>query len=241
MSLKGQVAFITGGSRGLGLAIAEALGAAGAKVAILAKGRGALESAAASLSASGIEVLALETDVTSAESLGRSVERVREQWGRIDALILNAGTWQGAPIHETTEEQWDQLLTLNLKGAFLTLKAALPMMKQAGRGTIVGISSIGGLTGQPGSAAYAASKWGLRGLLESASLELKRDRIRVSVVYPHNINSAGRPITTPAERDANLEPSDIAATVCHLVSAPDHISFPHVDVWPLSVGIGIRG
>lgn len=240
MSLRGQVAFITGGSRGLGLAIASALGGEGAKVAIAATGRARLESAAADLAARGIEALPLETDVTQSASVEQAVEAVRRRWGRLDALVLNAGTWAGAPIHETTEAQWDQLLTLNLKGAFLTLRAALPLMKAAGRGTIVGIASIGALTGQPGSAAYAASKWGLRGLLESAALELAPDRIRVSLVYPHNINSAGRAIAAGAERDANLEPDDIAATVAHLVSAPSHVQFPHVDVWPLAAGIGVR-
>ncbi len=240
MSLQGQVAAVTGGSRGLGLAIAEALGAAGARVAILATGREALEAAAASLAAGGIEALPLVTDVTDAGSVGAAVEAVRERWGRLDALVLNAGTWSGAAIEDTTEAQWDQLLSLNLKGAFLTLRAALPLMRAGGRGTVVGISSIGGLTGQPGSAAYAASKWGLRGLLESAALELKPDRIRVSVVYPHNINSAGRALTSAAERDAHLEPADIAATVRHLVSAPAHVQFPHVDVWPLSAGVGVR-
>jgi len=132
-------------------------------------------------------------------------------------------------------------LGLNLKGAFLTLRAALPLMQAAKRGTVVGISSIGGLTGQPGSAAYAASKWGLRGLLESAALELQPDGIRVSVVYPHNINSAGRALDSPEARRSNLDPADIAATVLHLVSAPAHVSFPHVDVWPIAAGIGVRG
>lgn len=240
MRLEGQVAVITGGSRGLGLAIAEALGAEGARVAILAKGRAQLDEAAASLAARGIEALALEADVTSAESVERAVTEVQRRWSRLDALILNAGIWQGAPIEKTTDAQWGQLLSINLTGAFLTLRAALPTMKAAKRGTIVGISSVGGLTGQPGSAAYAASKWGLRGLLESAALELKPDRIRVSVVYPHNINSAGRALTSAADRDANLDPSDIAAMVCHLVSAPSHVSFPHVDVWPLSAGVGVR-
>lgn len=241
MSLAGQVALITGGSRGLGLAIAEALGAAGARVAVLAKGREELDRAAASLASRGIDVMARSTDVTDAASVDAAVAAVRERWGRLDALVLNAGTWQGAPIVNTTEAQWDLLLGLNLKGAFLTLRAALPLMQAAKRGTVVGISSIGGLTGQPGSAAYAASKWGLRGLLESAALELQPDGIRVSVVYPHNINSAGRALDSPEARRSNLDPADIAATVLHLVSAPAHVSFPHVDVWPIAAGIGVRG
>jgi NADP-dependent 3-hydroxy acid dehydrogenase YdfG len=167
--------------------------------------------------------------------------------GRLDILVLNAGTWQGSPIQETTEAQWDFLLDLNLKGAFLALKHALPPMIQRGAGTVVGIDSLGGLVGQPGSAAYAASKWGLRGLLESAALELKPHGIRVSVVYPHQINSAGQPIPS-AERDRKLETADIADLVAFVCAAPRHVAIGHVTIWPLAAGVrdtmissGIRG
>ena len=111
-------------------------------------------------------------------------------------------------------------------------------MIAAKRGTVVGIASLGGFVGQPNSAAYAASKWGLRGLLESAALELKPHRVRVSIVAPHNINSAGRDIApgTP-ERDRNLEPAEIAALVAWICGAPDHVAVGNVTIWPVAAGI----
>jgi NADP-dependent 3-hydroxy acid dehydrogenase YdfG len=103
----------------------------------------------------------------------------------------------------------------------------------------VGIDSIGGLAGSAGAAAYSASKYGLRGLLESAALELRRSHVRVSAVYPHNINSAQRTIADDSpERFQNLEPEDIAALVAFVCAAPRHVAIGHVTIWPLHAGIG---
>ncbi|HEY2955492.1 MAG TPA: SDR family NAD(P)-dependent oxidoreductase [Candidatus Eisenbacteria bacterium] len=238
MKLEGQVALITGGSRGLGLAIAQALAAEGAALGLVARDGAELEKAVQRLSASGARALGAEADVTRAADVERAVRAVLERWNRLDILVLNAGTWQGAKIHEMTEAAWDQLLALNLKGAFLTLKAALPTLIAQKRGTIVGISSLGGLVGQPGSSAYAASKWGLRGLLESAALELKPHHIRVSIVYPHNMNSAGRAIDPGSpDRNQSIEPGEVASLVAWICCAPGHVSVGNVSIWPIDAGI----
>jgi len=106
----------------------------------------------------------------------------------------------------------------------------------------VGIDSLGGRVGQPGSAAYAASKWGLRGLLESAALELKPHRVRVSLVAPHRMNSAGRPIEPGSpERDQELETADVAALVAFICSAPEHVAIGNATIWPLAAGIRSQG
>lgn len=238
MKLAGQVALVTGGSRGLGLAIARSLGAEGASVACVARPGTELDAAVASLAASGITALAAPADVTKDAEVAAAVKATLDRFGRLDVLVLNAGTWQGAPIHETTESQWDLLLDLNLKGAFLALRHAIPAMIAAKRGTVVGIASLGGFVGQPNSAAYAASKWGLRGLLESAALELKSHRVRVSIVAPHNINSAKRDIAAGSkERDQNLEPEEIASLVAWICSAPDHVAVGNATIWPVAAGI----
>jgi len=239
--LEGQVALVTGGSRGLGHAIARALAAESAALALLARPGAELDQAVGALTATGARAIAAPADVTRAAEVERAMRTTLEQLGRLDILVLNAGTWQGAPLHEASEAMWDQLIGLNLKGAFLALKAALPSMIAQKRGTIVGISSLGGLVGQPGSAIYAASKWGLRGLLESAALELKPHHIRVSIVYPHNINSAGRAIAPGSdERRKAVEPAEIASLVAWICTAPEHVSVGNVTVWPIDAGITWR-
>jgi len=241
MKLKGQVALITGASRGLGLEIARALAAEGASIACLARDGDELKAAVATLRASGVDALATPADVTSAAQVESAVGAAVEHWGKLDIVVLNAGTWQGAPLTETSESMWDLLLDLNLKGAFLTLKYALPHLQKQRRGTVVGIASLGAFVGQPGSSAYAASKWGLRGLLESVALEVKAQRVRVSIVAPHNINSAGRAIEPgSAERDRNLEPADIASLVAWICTAPEHVSLGTATIWPLAAGIAMK-
>jgi NAD(P)-dependent dehydrogenase (short-subunit alcohol dehydrogenase family) len=242
MILANQVALITGASHGLGLASARALAAEGAAVACLARPGVELERAVAELRASGTEALAVAADVTRADQVERAVQATIEQWGRLDIVVLNAGTWKGAPLTETSEEMWDQLVDLNLKGAFLTLKSALPWLIERRRGTIVGIASLGAWVGQPHASAYAAAKWGLRGLLESVALEVKPHGIRVSIVAPHNINSAGRKIAPEsAERLHAVEPAEVAALVAFLCGAPDHVSVGNVTIWPVGAGIVSQG
>ncbi len=237
MKLQDQVAIVTGGSHGLGLAIARELAAEGAGVALVARAGAKLDQAVASLGA-GRRAIGVPADVTREADVAAAVGRTIAELGRLDIVVLNAGTWAGSPIVETTEASWDSLLDLNLKGAFLTLKHALPPLVAQQRGTVIGIASLGALVGQPGSAAYAASKWGLRGLLESAALEVKPHRVRVSVVYPHNINSAGEAYAAGSpERDRHLEPADIASLVGWICAAPDHVAVGNVSIWPLHAGV----
>ena len=242
MKLKHQVALITGASHGLGLATARSLAAEGAAIACLARPGPDLDRAVAELRATGSPALAAAADVTQAAEVERAVQATIEQWGRLDIVVLNAGTWKGAALHETSEAMWDQLLDLNLKGAFLTLKSALPWLIERKRGTIVGIASLGAWVGQPNASAYAAAKWGLRGLLESVALEVKPHGIRVSIVAPHNMNSAGRTIAPgSAERLHTIEPAEVAALIAFLCTAPDHVAVGNVTVWPVGAGIVSQG
>ena len=242
MDLAGKSALVTGASRGLGHAIATALATRGAALACVARAGAELDATVAALHAKGAKALAVAADVTQAAEVEAAVQATVEGHGGLDIVVLNAGTWQGAPLHQTSEEMWDQLLDLNLKGAFLTLKYALPHLMARGRGTIVGITSLGGWVGQPGATAYAASKWGLRGLLESAALEAQPAGVRVSIVAPHNINSVGRTIEPGSEaRSHTLETTEIAELVAHICSAPDHVAIGNVTIWPIGAGIRAQG
>ena len=238
MKLEGQVALVTGGSRGLGLATLRALGREGASLACLARNQAEIDRATAALAAEGHDVLGLRADVTSEREVRQAVDQALAKWNRLDVVVLNAGTWQGASLQDTTEAAWDLLIDLNLKGAFLTLKAVVPTLIQQRRGVVIGIGSLGAMVGQPGSAAYAASKWGLRGLLESAALELKPHGVRVSLVHPHNMNTAGPPIAAGApERIRAIDPEDVAALVAWVATAPEHVAVGNVTVWPQAAGI----
>jgi 3-oxoacyl-[acyl-carrier protein] reductase len=240
MKLQDKVALVTGASRGLGLAIARELLAQGASVACMARASEELAAAVTQLAGSGARAMAAPADVTHEAEVAAVIGNVVAAWKRLDILVLNAGTWQGAPLAETTEAQWDFLLDLNLKGAFLPLKHSIPHLTQQPGSTVVGISSIGGLAGQAGSAAYAASKWGLRGLLESAALELKKDRVRVSLVYPHNMNSAQRAIDPgSAERTRYLETREVAELVGFVCAAPPYAAIGNVSIWPLDAGLSV--
>ena len=242
MKLEHQVVLITGASHGLGLATARSLAAEGAAIACLARPGPDLDRAVSELHATGGEALAVAADVTQAAEVERAVQATVEQWGRIDIVVLNAGTWKGAALVETSEAMWDQLLDLNLKGAFLTLKSALPWLIERKRGSIVGIASLGAWVGQANAPAYAAAKWGLRGLLESVALEVKPHGIRVSIVSPHNMNSAGRAIAPGSdERLHHIEPAEVASLIAFLCTAPDHVAVGNVTVWPVGAGIVSQG
>ena len=238
MKLEGKVALVTGASRGLGAAIASALGAEGAAVACVARPSRELDKTVAHLRNHAVRAAGFGADVTNDSAMKAAVDGAVAALGHLDVVILNAGGWRGGKIHETSEADWDAMVDLNLKGAFLTLRHAIPHLIAREAGTVIGIGSIGALVGSTGAAAYSASKFGLRGLLESAALELKPHRIRVGVVYPHNINSVGNeyPPGSP-ERDGNVEPEDVARTVLFMCTAPDYVSIGHATVWPLAAGI----
>lgn len=238
----GRAALITGASRGLGLAIARALAADGMAIACVARAGAELDAAVRALERSGARAIAAPADVTREDEVARAVDAAAGAFGRLDVAVLNAGTWQGAAIAATSEDLWDRLLDLNLKGAFLALKHAIPHLVRRRGSTVVGIASLGAWVGQPEAAAYAASKWGLRGLLESAALELKPQGVRVSIVAPHNINPGGREIDPgSAERAHAVEPDEVAAVVAHVCRAPAHVAIGNVTVWPVGAGIRSEG
>jgi NADP-dependent 3-hydroxy acid dehydrogenase YdfG len=237
VTLQGHVALVTGASRGLGLAISRSLAAENVRVALLARAGAELDDAAKQVAAVS-DAIAVRADVTQEGEVAAAVAEAVRHFGRLDIVVLNAGTWQGAPIQDTSEAQWDQLLDLNLKGSFLALKHAIPRLVARKGGTVVGIGSIGGWVGQANSAAYAASKWGLRGLLESAANELRPHGIRVSMVHPHNMNSAGKRIEAGSdERAYQLENADVASLVTWICGAPEHVQVGNATIWPRAAGI----
>jgi 3-oxoacyl-[acyl-carrier protein] reductase len=185
--LEGQVALVTGASRGIGKAVAEALAAGGARVAGLARSRDGAQAAAGGLPGTGH--LGLTCDVTDAASVDAAVKRVEEELGSLDILVNNAGITADNILVRLGDDEWDQVLDTNLKGAFHMMRAAGRGMMRRRSGRIINISSVVGLTGNKGQANYAASKAGLVGLTKTVARELAARGVLCNAVAPGFIDT----------------------------------------------------
>jgi 3-oxoacyl-[acyl-carrier protein] reductase len=187
MVLKDQVALITGASSGIGRATAEAMAREGARVGVnYLKNKSGAEQAVEAIRKAGGEALAIHADVTSAADVQAMVAAMRKQWGRIDILINNAGDLLARrSLPDMTEEYWDQIMALNLKSAFLCVKAVWEEMVARKSGCIVNVTSIAGRNGGgPGAAAYAAAKGGLLTYTKGLAKELAPQGVRVNAIAP---------------------------------------------------------
>jgi 3-oxoacyl-[acyl-carrier protein] reductase len=188
-SLKSRSVLVTGGSKGIGKGIARVFANAGAKVAILARHGDRAEAAAKEI---GHGAFGVAGDVTSPASLETAVKTVAARNGGLDVLCANAGIFPPAKLEEMSVEQWDEVIDTNLKGTFLSVKAALPYLKKSDQGRIVITSSITGpVTGFPGWTHYGATKAGQLGFMRTACIELAKYGITVNAVMPGNILTEG--------------------------------------------------
>ncbi len=188
-SLKGRSVLVTGASKGIGKGIARVFANAGAKVAILARHGDQAEAAAKEI---GLGTFGLAGDVTSQASLEAAVKAVVARNGGLDVLCANAGIFPPAKLEEMSVEQWDEVIDTNLKGTFLSVKAAVPYLKKSNQGRIVITSSITGpITGFPGWTHYGATKAGQLGFMRTACIELAKYGITVNAVMPGNIVTEG--------------------------------------------------
>jgi meso-butanediol dehydrogenase/(S,S)-butanediol dehydrogenase/diacetyl reductase len=190
MKLKGKVAIVTGASRGIGQAIAIRLAQEGADVTIVAlRSEERLTAVARDIEACGRQVLPLMADVSKGEAVERMVEETLKKFGRIDILVNNAGIIRVSPITELTEEEWDEVLRVNLRSVFLCCKAAVPHLIKQKSGTIINVSSTGGKTGYPGITHYCASKFGVIGFTQSLAKELGVHNITVNAICPGEVKT----------------------------------------------------
>lgn len=228
VDLSGQVALVTGASRGLGQAIALALGAAGAQVACVARNREKLEQTVSQIKAAGGTAECFECDVSKSEAVQQLVDVIVEKWQRLDILVNNAGITRDTLIPRMQDEQWDEVINTNLRGAFLFTRAATRPMMQARYGRIINIASVSGLMGNPGQANYSASKAGLIGMTRTVARELASRKVTVNAVAPGFIETE----MTAALGDALLgevktrvparrlgRPDEVADAVLYLASA----------------------
>jgi len=191
-SIAGRAAVVTGATRGIGKGIAQVFAGAGARVLIVGRDTDAAKVTVAELSATGAEVSYLLADVSRREDCRRIAATAAERLGGIDVLCANAGIFPSAPLAEMTDENIDEVLGTNLKGAILSVQACLPALAASGRGRVILTSSITGpITGFPGWSHYGASKAGQLGFLRTAAIELAASGITINAVLPGNIVTEG--------------------------------------------------
>ena len=210
------MAVITGGSKGIGAAIANDLGDAGAIVVICGRSLSSLEKTVKSLEPK--DAHAVRCDVTDLASVNAAADEIIRQFGRVDILVNNAGVGGfSSPLHKLPPEDWNNILNTNLRGVFYCIRAFASKMIEAKSGHIVNISSLAGKNALPNGAAYAASKWGLNGLTYSVAEELRGHGIRVSVVCPGTVNTDLSP-HEGKDKSRMLQPEDVAHAVRMLVT-----------------------
>jgi len=201
--LAGKVAVLTGASRGIGEATAEAFVAAGARVVLAARDAQALEALAARLRARGADALAVATDVTDPDAVARLHEAAMAKFGRIDVAFNNAagGGHRPAPLADVSLEEFESAYRVNLRGTFLCMKHQIPLMLQNGGGAIVNMSSTAGVRGLAGLTAYSTTKHGIVGLTRVAALDYADRNVRVNVLAPGTIDTYKLAQVPPERRE----------------------------------------
>lgn len=215
--LSGKIAIVTGGSKGIGRAIAAALAAAGADVVVTSRNEEEARTAAKEIAELGQgRTLGLGADVRDYEAVKTMVGETVKALGGLDILIANAGVGAFAPIDEMDAETWNRVIDTNLTGVFYSCREAIPELKKRGGGWIITIGSVAGRYTMPGGTAYNASKWGLRGFTEALMLDVRHHGIRVSTIMPGTVDTYFDD-NLPSGESWKLAPADVARVVIQLL------------------------
>jgi 3-oxoacyl-[acyl-carrier protein] reductase len=228
LDLSGRVAIVTGGSRGIGRAIAERLAGSGAAVVVNYRGNAAAaEATVATITAAGGTAIAIQGDVSQPEDVEHLVKTTLERFGRIDILVNNAGITRDTLLLRMKESDFDEVIATNLRGVFLCTRAVLRPMTKQRFGRIINITSVVGLTGNAGQANYAAAKAGILGFTKSTAREMASRGITVNAVAPGFIETEMTDALNEETRKAILatiplgrfgQPAEVAGLVCFLAS-----------------------
>jgi NAD(P)-dependent dehydrogenase (short-subunit alcohol dehydrogenase family) len=228
--LEGKSAVVTGGTRGIGRAVAEALLGAGASVAICGRSAEAVSRAVAELGAGGGKVAGCPADVSNRGDVAALFRTVDEQLGGLDILINNAGLGVFASVADLTVEDWRRTIGTNLDGVFYCCHEAMPRFRQRGGGFVINIGSLAGRNPFAGGAAYNASKFGLIGFSEAMMLDHRHDNVRVAVIMPGSVDT--RFNNPPGGGDWKSAPEDIAEAVLDLLRMPARSLVSRIEIRP---------
>jgi len=229
MNLNGWGAIVTGASQGIGLAVAEALVARGARVAGLARDAGRLRKAADRL---GGAFLPLACDVGKADQVERAVRAAREAFGTVEILVNNAGVGRFGQVEELAPERWEEMLATNVSGVFHCVRQVVPIMKAQGRGHIVNVASIAGKVGYPNASGYNATKFAVRGMSEALCNELGPFGIKVSAIFP-GVTDTGFGAGRPAAGTPSMRPEEVAEAILHILDRSENFLVSEMVMRPL--------
>lgn len=229
--LSGKVAYITGGSKGIGFGIAEALLAQGMKVAFSSRKLSSALAAAEKLAKDDATILALESDVTSLESEQKAVQSIIDHFGQLDVVIANAGVGHFAAIDELTAEQWNSTIDTNLTGVFNTTKATISELKNS-KGYLITIASLAGTNFFAQGAAYNASKFGLVGFSQAVMLDVRDADVKVTTIMPGSVRTHFNG-NDPSKKGAwKIQPEDIGQLTVDLLKMHPRTLPSKVEVRP---------
>jgi len=236
MDLTDRVAVVTGGSSGIGLATAAALGRAGCRLAVCARGRDRLEAAAQELAGGGSEVLAMPADVSDPDSVEAFAETVREEMGGADVLVNNAGIGRFDRIDEASLEDFDAVFGTNVRGLFLCTRAFLPEMLERGDGVVVNVASLAGKNTFQGGAVYSGSKHAVLAMSKCMMLDLRPRGVRVLAICPGSVDTRffdGQDRFEP-DREKIVASDDVARMIVESVRVSDRATVSEVEIRPVN-------
>lgn len=218
-SIEGMVSIVTGASQGIGRSIALALARNGARLSLAARTEEGLRAVQGEIEALGGQAASFATDMSREPEVARLVGDTVERFGRLDIVVNNAAIGIFGPLVETTTEQWDRIMAVNVRGPFLLCREAVPHLRRQERGFVINIASVVGVKGYANQAAYSASKHALMGMSKALAREVHRDGIRVHAICPGGVDT---PMATQARPDLDrsilMQPEEIADIVLFLVT-----------------------
>jgi NADP-dependent 3-hydroxy acid dehydrogenase YdfG len=235
MSLNNKIAVITGASRGIGRAIALYLGRQGANVIVTARHKQELQELVLSIKNEGGKASAVTLDITDETAIRQFASDLVDSNTVVDILINNAGIGSFQPVTDTDTHLWDETMNVNVKGTFLMCKYLVPLMQAQKSGHIISIASDVSKRTFADGALYCASKYAQDAFCSALRKEVRKDNIKVSVVYPGLVETWFNN-NTPGSNGNNvqLNPEDIAASVCHILTAPAHVVIDELMIHPIS-------